>query len=267
MRDSDYKPYILLSINAINEGDYVLGILPNNQDENYYYEIHISTTSLEINNLKNSIGDYIFVEIISSSILDIWNGDSINECFSDGVFEYTSYDLIKTEKTNRIEWKPKFEKLTAVFKEDFKKKSKPYRLNRMEFIHTYKRIYRKERPDLIGENRGKQKATVFFEFIYLMFQHIYPEYHFHKFIDPAFSYLPESPKDWKEAYIKLEQKCTILANLDVDNYELIKNHMLVMSKEAFESHVPNYLLDDPRPDIKEKRDSFNALIEKIKNSA
>lgn len=266
MVDSDYKPYILLSVVITNKNDVVLGILPHNNDENYYYEIQISTTSPLINNLEYSIGDYIFVEIISANILEIWNGESIYECSSDCAFEYTSYARKKTEKTNRIEWKPKFEQLTAVYKENFKKKLKPYRLNRLEFIHTYKRIYRKERPDLIGEKRGEQKGTVFFDLIYHLFQHIYPEYHFAKLIDPAFSYYPESPKDWKEAYIKLEQKCAVLDSLDVDNYALIKNHMFIMSNEAFASLFPNYMSDNSSTYENEIYYSFNALIEKLKIS-
>jgi len=100
MDNSKYNPYVLTSFENQNENNYILGIIPSNYNEDYYYEIHIETELPYINNIKDSIGDYIFIDLISNNRLEIYEGEFYEESCSDGEFGYISCEFKKIEKEN-----------------------------------------------------------------------------------------------------------------------------------------------------------------------
>lgn len=263
MEYSEYKPYVLVSFEKQNDKNYILGILPNDDDEDCYYEIHIETESTYINNIKHYTGDYIFIDIISSNKLEIYFGEYYEECGSDGEFEYISYSTKKIEKTNKTIWKPKFYSLKSEFQELFNVKLKPYEIIRRKVVDNYRNIYSEEIKK-VGENEMKMLTKGgLFQNIYQLFEFNPTWDSFNKLIDPNFQYYPPTKKDWEVEYIELNKIYDNLKIIDVESYSVIKTHIIKLYKKTFNHMLPNLKYNYKDIDESVYEFFFNLILEKL----
>lgn len=265
MKDSEYNPDVLVSFDKKDERDYVLGVLPSKYDEDFFYEIFISTPSAGINNLIHSIGRHIYVEITSSNLMEIWEGEFVEECSSDGKFEYISYSRKRTKKANQVEWKPKVKKLDSLYRALFNEKLKPYGIIRVKIIDNFKNIFDTEISKLKKEKRNEFLESSLFNILYRTYDSNPAWDTFNKLLDPEFKYYPPTPKDWKEEHLKLEQKFNRLNKTDTENYTLINDHMIDMYKKTFDYMLPSFLINYPDSDQESYKDFFNTIMKNLKN--
>ncbi|WP_304063778.1 hypothetical protein [Pedobacter glucosidilyticus] len=263
MKKSEYKSSVLESFKKVNDTNYILGILPNNYDEDYYYEIYITTESKFIVNLKDSIGDHIFIDLISNNHMEIYIGEYYEESCSDGSFEYLFYELKKTEKENRIVWKPKFKALISEFRSLFNVKLVPYEINRRKVVNNYRRIYSNEIKISSTIESDIINGVSFFQSIYQLFEYNPPSDSFSKLINPNFLYYPPTHKDWKVEYLELEKRFHDLKNVDVENYTIIKSHIIELYKKTFSYMLPNLKYNYNNIDEKNYVVFFNGILEKL----
>ncbi len=263
MKKSEYKSSVLESFEKVNDINYILGILPNNYDEDYYYEIYITTESKFLVNLKDSIGDHIFIDFISNNHMEIYIGEYYEESCSDGSFEYLFYELRKTEKENRITWKPKFKILISEFRSLFNVKLVPYEINRRRVVNNYRRIYNNEikvKSKIVSDIK---KGISFFQSIYQHFEYNPSSDSFRKLINPDFLYYPPTQKDWEIEYLELEKKYYNLKIIDVENYTIVKNHIIDLYKKTFNHMLPNLKRNYIHIDEKDYATFFNDILEKL----
>ena len=263
MKDEEYKPYVLTSLEKQSDYDYILGILPNNYHEDYYYEIHIKTESLSINSIKEYIGEHIFINLLSSDRLEIYEGEFIEECWCDFGFEYISYSEKRLEKINKTIWKPKFYALQFEYRKLFDIKLKPYEIIRRKIIDDYRNLYDKEvkllsKIELDQLNRGS-----FFHSIYQTFEYNPSWDSFNKLIDPDFEYYTLIPRDWELEYIGLAKLYDKLKGIEAESYLVIKEHMIDLYKKVFNRMLPNLKYNYNDVDEEVIRDFFNRVLEKV----
>ncbi|TDE42084.1 hypothetical protein E0I26_14370 [Flavobacterium rhamnosiphilum] len=263
MENSEYNPYVLVSFEKQNDNNYILGILPINYDENYYYEIHIKTEYPYVNNIKESIGSYIYVDLISKNLMEIYTGEYYEESCSDGDFEYISYDYKKTEKENKISWKPKFLYLKSEFKKLFDSKLKPYELTRRMVIDNYRSVYLEEIEKCSKEEIDKLNKGSFWHSIYQLFEYNPSWDSFNKLIDPNYQYYPPTQKDWEVEYLELEKIYNHLKVIETENYAVIKVHMVELYKRAFNRMLPNLKYNNKEIDENIFIDFFNVIMGKL----
>lgn len=263
MDSSKYNPYVLESFEKQNEQNYILGILPINYEEDFYYEIHIKTELPYMDNLKQAIGSHIYVDLISNNRLEIYLGEYYEECVTDGDFEYISYEYKKIEKENKITWKPKYINLKSEFEKIFDFKLKPYELNRRKVVDNYRSIYREEIQRHSKEDIDKLNKGDFFQRIYQLFEYNPSWDSFNKLINPKFQYYPPTPKDWKIEYLELEKIYNNLKDIDVENYLIIKNHIIELYKKTFNHMLPNLKYSNKDIDENIYIDFFNVILEKL----
>lgn len=263
MKKLDYKTSVLESFEKINDNDYILGILPNNYDEDYYYEIYITTEIKYIINLKESIGDHIFIYLIPNNYMEIYTGEFYEESISDGSFEYIYYELKKTEKKNKDLWKPKFIELESEYKKLFNSKLAPYEMNRRKVVNNYRSIYTNEIKVNSKIESDIKKGISFFYSIYQLFEYNPSSDSFRKLINPDFLYYPPTQKDWEVEYLELEKKHYNLKIIDAENYTIIKNHIINLYKKTFNHMLSNLKLNYFHIDEKDYSTFFNDILEKL----
>lgn len=263
MEYSEYNPYVLVSFEKKDDNNYILGILPIYYDENYYYEIHIKTKYQYINNIKESIGSYIYVDLISNNFMEVYTGEYYEESCSDGDFEYISYDYQKIEKENKISWKPKFLNLKSNFKKLFDSKLKPYELTRRKVVDNYRSLYLEEIENYNEEERDKLNKGDIWHLLYQLFENNPSWDSFNKLIDPNFQYYPPTKKDWEVEYLELEKTYNYLEFIEPENYQVIKVHMIELYKKSFNWMLPNLKFNYKEIDENLFIEFFNVIIEKL----
>lgn len=264
MDNSKYNPYVLTSFENQIENNYILGIIPSNYNEDYYYEIHIETELLYINNIKDSIGDYIFIDLISNNRLEIYEGEFYEESCSDGEFGYISCEFKKIEKENKTIWKPKYLSLKSDFKKLFDTKIIPYELNKRKVVDNYRRIYFEEINKYNKEEIEKLSIGKLFHTLYQLFEDNPSWDSFNKLIDSNFQYFPTIKKDWAIEYESIEKLYNNLKTIDVENYSTIKSHMIELYKKTFNYMLPNKKYNYKDFDEKAVEDFFKIILDKLK---
>lgn len=264
MDNSRYNPFLLTSFENQTKNNYILEITPSNYNEDYYYEIHIETELPYINNIKDSIGNYIFIDLISNNRMEIYEGEFYEESCSDGEFEYISYEFKKIEKENKANWKPKYLALKSDFKKLFDTKIKPYELNRRKVVDNYRRIYLEEIKKYSKEEIEKLSIGQLFHSLYQLFEHNPSWDSFNKLIDSNFQYFPPIKKDWVIEYESLEKLYNNLKTIDVEDYSTIKIHMIELYKKTYNYMLPNKKYNYKDFDEKAVDDFFNIIIDKLK---
>lgn len=260
MTDSECKTEILVSFEQTNEENYILGVLPQNRDDDYYYEVFISTRDSAVKNLAHSLGENIYIEIKSPKLMEIWEGQFEGDRDSEGEFQYKSYSRAKTEKANRREWKPKLQILESNYKSIFKEKLGPYGLMRSKIIENFKNIYDTEISKLHPEKRSKLQESSIFKILYRTYDSNPTWDTFNQLINPDFLYYPPILKDWKEDYQKIEESLIRLKNLEVENYTLLNHHIIAMYKRTFEHMFPSFLMNYPNSDPDLFTTFFNSIM-------
>lgn len=266
MEHSKYKPYVLVSFEETEDYNYILGIFPINSidyDEDYYYEIHIKTEYPYISNIKESIGSHIYVDLISSTLMEIYTGEFYEECFSDGYFKYISYDYKKTEKENKISWKTKFLYLKSQFKKLFDSKIKPYELTRRKVVENYRTLSFEEMKKLSKEERDKLNKGSFWQILYQLFEYNPPSDSFNQLIDPNYQYYPLTKKDWKVEYLELEKKYDNLKLIEPENYKVVNSHIIKLYNKSFYWMLNNLKYNHKEIDENLFIGFFNIIMEKL----
>lgn len=263
MECSKYNPYVLVSFEKTEDYNYILGISPINYDEDYYYEIHIKTESPYISNIKESIGSYIYVDLISSNHMEIFTGEYYEESCSDGDFEYISYDYKKIEKENNISWKTKFLYLKSQFKKLFDSKLKVYELTRRKVVENYRTLYLEEIEKFSKEERDKLNKESFWQSLYQLYEYNPSWDSFNKLLDSNGQYYSATKKDWEVEYLELEKKYEYLKFIEPENYEVINLHIVELYNKAF-----NWMLRNLKYNYKEIDENlfiefFNVIMEKL----
>lgn len=266
MDNYTYRPYVLTSFENQNDNNYILGIIPNNYNEDYYYEIHIETELPYINNIKNSIGDYIFIDLISTKNLEIYVGEFYEESIVDEKFEYISCEFKKIVKENKTNWKPKYLALKSDFKKLFDTKIKPYELNRRKVVDNYKRIYFEEINKYNKEEIEKLSIGKLFDTLYQIFEQNPSSDSFNKLIDSKFQYFAPIKKDWVIEYESMEKLYSNLKTLDVEEYSTIKIHMIELYRKTFNYMLPNKKYNYKDFDEKAVEDFFKIILDKLEST-
>ncbi|NOQ71877.1 MAG: hypothetical protein GQ574_07745 [Crocinitomix sp.] len=265
MIESDLIPDRLVSFEKIDDTSYVLDVVPQQHDDDFYYEIHISTDSSAITLMKSSIGKKIFVEIISSTDMDIWEGEWIEESYSIATFKYSSYERKKTEKANKEIWKSKVMQLEVNYRNKFNTRLKEFRRNRLDIIYLAKKVYKTEIENYSNEKFLKCGASLILNLIFPSLYSSAAWYTFNTFIDPNFEVYKKTDKDWKETYINLEQNYSTMLIADLSDRYKIKSHIIQLYKKEFENRLWSDLANHPYIEKEKYTQFFYELMTKLEN--
>ena len=265
MKESEYNPYLLHSFERISENCYILDVIPYNYDDDYYYQITIVTNNEYINYLKNEVNEYIYVNIISSNELEIFIGKYLKESTCYGYFEYTWYKYEKIEKLNKNEWKSKFYNLLTEFKSLFNIKIKDYELNQKKVVYNYRSIYNEQIKKSNGLDFEILRIGNVFNIIYLLFENNTCLENFNKLINYNVFFYPIQ-KDWKIEYFELDKAFNKLKAINIENYSVVKTHMIGLYENAFNSTISDLKRDYPNTNESLHKDFFNIVIKKLNDT-
>ncbi|MEO3407737.1 hypothetical protein AAFN85_27705 [Mucilaginibacter sp. CAU 1740] len=256
MKDEDYKPFYLNDIVEINEGYYILNGFPQYDfNEDLHYELHIqSNNPLKI--IEYYIDDWIYVDLISSSELEIWTGEFESERCSDGSITYTNYSYKMIEKTSKDEWKPKVKDLEVKFNSLLHERLPAYTLTRNKVADNFKRIYKEVFPD---DNNTENAHNFLFRSLYGFPQHnLVHEAYLHSLVNPNKKLILF--KDWKLDYQLLEIKYNNLLDIDLEDYDIIKKHVIDIYQNMFSHMLPNLKYQFKDVDEKKHTVLFDSII-------
>ncbi len=255
MKDEDYKPFYLNDIVQVNDNYYVLNGWPHYYpNEDLYYEIHIeSNGSLEI--IKYYVDSWIYVDLISPRKLEIWTGEFESERCSDGTMSYTYYSYNEIEKTSKAEWKPKVKDLEVKFNNLLNQRLPAYILTRNKVADNFKRIFKEVFPD--GSNTDKAHNFLFRSLNGFPGHGLFHEAYLISLVNPNKELILF--KDWKFDYQLLEEKYNNLLNVDLEDYDIIKKHVIDIYKNMFSHMLPN--LKYNFKDVDEQK--YTALFDSI----
>ncbi|WP_121809495.1 hypothetical protein [Mucilaginibacter kameinonensis] len=259
MKDEDYKPFYLNNILVIDEGYYVLNGFPLYfPNEDLYYEIHIkSNDSLKI--IKSYVEDWIYIDLISTVELEIYTGEHIQECFSDGPSSYTYYSYREIEKTFKNEWKPKVKNLEVKFHKLLNQRLPAYITARSNVVQNFKCLYKEISPN--NNNTDKAHTFLFASLYSFPGSDLASEAYLHSLINPSKELILF--KDWKSDYLYLEAKYNSLVNIDLDNYVIVKNHVIDIYKNMFNHVLPSLKYNFEDVDEPKYTTLFTSLIKML----
>ncbi|NTE02207.1 hypothetical protein G6M26_28125 [Agrobacterium tumefaciens] len=256
MKDEDYKPFYLNEIVEVNDGHYILKGYPQyNFNEDLYYEIHIKSNSEYINMIKRYMYNYIFIDLISENELEVYYGEFYSECFSDGEISYTSYLYNKIEKTSKDEWKPKFKGLESKFDALLNQRLPEYVVTRNKVAQNFKQLLKET---LLNSEDDKASAFIFGSLHNFPFPDRLSEADLHLLVNPNKELILF--KDWKFDHQLLEVKYNNLLNVDLEDYDIIKKHVIDIYKNMFSNMLPNLKYNFKDVDEQKYDALFNSII-------
>ena len=270
-----YEPYLVESVSQVDEtrNFYVFDVIPplsktgNKRDENYCYELHIKTMGAPIY-YKDFLHSHIHLESIDHETIEIYTGQTYEESCSDEPIKYESIDLVKFEKKFRAEWKSKVENQRRKFSLLLSQKIGPYIITRSEVVKNYQSIYDHSLSSLndFGLTMDDITKPYLFRILYQSFEHSHPEDCLNKFIDPDY-FNKKQTKSWKQDFDNLYKKTENLRNMDVNDYQTIKNQMVENYKRTYHHMMRSLTINHPMIDEKKYERYFNHLISKLKDTA
>jgi len=263
MRAEDYKPFYLSDIVEVNDCYYILNGGPQNYNEDLYYEIHIeSDSTLRI--IKDYIDSWIYVDLISSSKLEIYTGEYESERCSDGPMTYTNYSYKEIEKTSKAEWEPKVKDLKDKFYTLLNDRLPLYVLTRDKVVHNYQRLYKEMLADI---SNGIDKACLsLFGSLYGIFgPNLVSDYYLHTLVNKDKEFIKELTffKDWELEYLHWETKYNNLLKIDLEDYPTIKNHVIDIYKKTFNHMLPNVKYQFKDVDEQKYTALFDSIINRL----
>jgi hypothetical protein len=236
-----YKPYYLEAITSVNENNFFLDIRPNDvADIDFYHEIHIEAPPETFHAFKRAIGQYIYIDLLSPTKLDVYEGEFYEESTTDGSFGYSSFEIKKLEKRGRTEWKPAYNMLLTQFKKLFAQKVKLYEITRKKVVAHYQAIYNEQiaSNDMSGLTRADLDKGGLFNTLYRHSDNNPAWDGLSDLIEPGYLTAP-TPKDWGLAYAALQQVYKNLQAVDVIDYTTIRNHMITRYARTFKHMLRN----------------------------
>lgn len=265
-----YEPYFVESISHVNEESkyYVFDVFPHSSktnnlyDENYYYELHIET--IDKIYYDNFLQNYIHIEFIDSETIEIYEGEFYEESESNGPIKFKSLELKRFEKESQFEWKPKFINIEREFRNLVNEKVADYNKTRNEVIENYRNVYNNSIIDLQSFDLNVKEITepYLFRRLYYLFNNDSPEDSLNKLIDPDY-YNNKQFKNWKQDFDKLNTKYEILKNINLSDYQTIKNHIIEIYKRTYRYMIPSLKYNYKNMDEDKYNKYFDHLMNKL----
>jgi hypothetical protein len=268
LQEEDYKPYYLESIQQDNDGLDVLNVRPlYYSDIDFYHEVHIEADRQNLDTLRYQIGGYIYIHLLSSTELEVLEGEFYHECSTDGPWKYRSFEFKTIEKTSKQEWKPQYNELLRDFKKLFNQKVTVYETVRDKVAANYQTIYLQElqTKNTYGLSNEEIDKTHLFDSLYRLFDFNPAWDGLNILIDPAYL-TPQTPKDWKIAFLDLEKVFETLKVIDVSKYSTIRDHMIERYRRTFRYQVPNLKYNHKDIDEQKYISFFEHLIKRLKET-
>ncbi|MFT3681345.1 MAG: hypothetical protein QM791_13795 [Ferruginibacter sp.] len=267
MTEKEYQPYYLEAVTIIGDDHFVLDVLPRYADEDHYYEIHITAGKSTLQAIEHTIESYIFIHLVSSTQLEIYQGEFYEESSVDDAL-YQRFEFKTLEKGLKQEWKPKYKQLSAIFKKLFDQKLVPYEATRRCVVSAYRELYTRQLRTgaTFGLSSEEIRKTSLFPQLFLLFGDNNPSWAgLHELIDPAYL-TPKTAKDWHTAFIKLEKVFNNLEKAVVSDYNTIRNHMTESYARTFNYMLPNLKYNHQNIDEEKYRALFNDLMYRLKQT-
>lgn len=268
MQEQVYKPYYLESIQYVRNYFIILNVRPsNNFDIDFYHEIHIEAEKETLGAFNFMIGNYIFIDLLSPTELEIYEGEFYSECSTDGPWKYQSFEFKTLEKASKIEWKPKYNELLLDFKKLFDQKVIAYEIVRDKVAVNYQRIYLQEleTKNIFGLSMEEIGRTHLFDSLYRLFNFSSAWDGLNVLIDPN-NFIPQTPKDWKTAFLDLEKVFENLKSVNVSDYSIIRDHMIERYRRSFGYQLPNLKYNHKEIDEQKYTSFFEYLMEQLRRT-
>jgi hypothetical protein len=263
MTKESYKPFYLDSISEISDYYYILkGFPQHDYKEDYYYEIHLESL-FPLTRIKEYVDDFIYIDVISSSTLEIYTGQFYEESFSDGPLTYTRYEYQEIEKSSRTPWKPKVLELRNRLNFLLENKLSEYIAARNEFVEQYKASYNQHThaENTFGLSITELSETHLFNNLYHLFNSLYEKHYLEDLAFP--NRRAPLPNDWKDEYSVLEERLDKLSKVDLTDTTLMKTHVVNIYKNTFEHLLSNFKYNYVNADEGKYRLLFNSVIQSI----
>jgi hypothetical protein len=269
-----YEPYFVESISQKTAGNYkyVFDVIPplsktnNRYDENFYYELHITTIENHID-YNDFLQSYIHIEFIDNETIEIYEGEHYEESSTNGPFKIELIKLEKLEKKSKSEWKLKFINLKRDFEKLVDFKLNDYSQVRNEVIENYRKIYDKSLINLheFGLNEDEINNPYIFRMLYTLFNGNSAKDSLNKLIDPDY-YNPKQFKSWQQDFEKLDVKYRNLKEIDVSDYEKIRDHIVEIYKRTYQHMIPSLSYNYPNIDEIKYNLFFDFLMTKLRET-
>lgn len=263
MIEETYNSCYLHSITEVSDRYYILnGSSQKLYNEDYYYEIHIeSDHSMEI--VKTYVDDYIYVELISASKLEIYTGDSYWESSSDGVMSYTRYFFAELEKTSRLEWKSKVMDLRKKLGDLLEERVPDYEFARNQVVDKYQSVYDQhiQSGNTFGLTNSELSKTYLFNGLYRLFNGSYSPYYLQQLAGENGKSILW--KDWALEYLDLETRFNNVVKVNLKDDQLIKTHVVNIYIRTFEHMVSNLKYNYKNVDELKYTRLFNSVIQEL----
>jgi hypothetical protein len=265
LQEEDYKPYYLESIQQVKDDFDILNVRPlHYSDIDFYHEVHIEADRRNLDTLKYQIGGYIYIDLLSSTELEVLEGQYYHECTTDGPWKYRSFEFKTLEKASKQDWKPKYNKLLGDFKKLFDQKVVVYEMVRDKVVVNYQTIYLQELKTKNTYGLSNDK-THLFDSLYRLFNFNPAWDGLNILIDPTYL-TPQTPKDWKIAFLNLEKVFENLKGIDVSNYATIRDHMIEQYRRSFHYQLPNLSYNHKGIDEQNYTSFFEHLMKRLKET-
>ncbi|SHE67009.1 hypothetical protein [Pedobacter caeni] len=263
MTTESYKAFYLDSISEISDHYFILSGFPEyDYREDYYYEIHLESIS-QLTIIREYVDNWIYIDVISSDILEIYVGECYEDCSSDGQLAYKRYEYQEIEKTSKEVWKPKAQEMRNRLISLLESKLPEYTTVRNEFVEQYKASYNRHirAENTFGLNITELSETRLFDYLYVLFDSLYNPHYLENLAFPN-RRLP-LPKDWKVEYSELEESLEKLSKVDLTDTALMKNHVINIYNNTFEHMLSNFKYNYANVDESKYTQLFNSVIRNI----
>lgn len=233
-------------------------------DIDFYHEIQITAPQQTFDSFKRAIGQYIHIEILSPTILEIYEGEFYEESTTDGPLPYNSFSVKRLQKTGRTEWKSLYDQLLVKFKKLFAQKVKIYEATRNKVAAHYKVIYNTQvaTNHLSGLSLAELEKGNIFNSLYWQYDNNPAWDGLSDLIEPGYLTAP-TPKDWGLAHATLQQAYENLQVVDVSDYATIRNHMIKRYTATFKNMLCNLPYNYKDIDKAKYEGFFQLLMEKL----
>jgi len=262
MKSEDYHPLWVESVVEITNRDYILYGYPESYNEDFYFKINIQSDD-DLTRLNDHEGEYIHIDLVSSNELYINSGQFAGDSSTDGPIRYINYSYQEIEKTSREEWKPKLKDLHIRFTNLLKEKLPLYQSTSERIINRYQSIYKShiESGNTFGLTETEMLETRIFLELYNYFS-----YHGHEsclFQLVTKEKKTQFSKDWRVDFLALQVKFDDLLKVDLEDYNLIKDHIIGIYKFSFHSRLHSLKYSYRYMDENKYRSLFNSIIETV----
>ncbi|WP_297334196.1 hypothetical protein [Flavobacterium sp.] len=264
MTEDNYKPYYFEGVEEIAPGYFILYVIEHNRNEDFYTKIHLHSNQMTSTYLFSVKESEIFIDILSPNLLDFYVGQYYHESCDDR-FEYTSIEW-KSIAITSPEWKIKYKELRFLLDQKIRLAEKIYEPTLNKVITNFQQIYDKQVA--LGNTEGLTHEDLIklsiFKILYRSYTNTWDG--INHLINPNHGKMYVLYKDWKDAYSDTEKLMVNLLQLDLSNYEFIKQQMIYRYTKVFNITLSNLKFNYQGVDEKKFIAFFNLLMNKLKET-